>query len=121
MPVVTAIAAPEDDNRQPTPGTKATASVTVSDEMVPLDEAIRYFPKAMCKKSLYKRTHEGIEGIRLRTIYDGYRYYTSEERVTFFLDCVAAARAKRLAEKHKPRHLSDEEEYEAALARLKAL
>lgn len=88
--------------------------------MVPLDDAGKWFPKPLKKKALYKRIHEGIEGVRLGAVYDGYRYYTSQERVRKFLQDVSDAQNRRFQRLCAPT-LTDDEEYQIALARLKAL
>lgn len=91
-----------------------------ADELVPLDEASGFFPRPIGKKSIYKRIHEGIEGVRLGAVYDGYRYYTSQERVQKFLQEVSDAQNKRFERLCMP-ILTREEEYRLADALLKSL
>lgn len=87
---------------------------------VPLDVACNFFPKPLCKKSLLRRIHDGIDGIRLEADFDGFRYYTSQQRVTDFLIKVREHRDRECHRLSTP-VMSEQEEYERALAKFNAL
>lgn len=73
--------------------------------MITVGEACTLFPGKITKQSVMRRIKVGIDGVKLRAEFDGFRWFTCEEWVKEFLEEVTNRKLKREKRKITPTEL----------------